>query len=254
MRKVFFIDDDVFVTRLYGNLLNTEGIQVEGINTGAEAIRRLPDESPDLVILDLHMPGVNGVDVLQFIRETESLKNLPVIVFSNGYVKELIEEVGSLGVKNIFAKLQCKPKQLVAEIKKALAELEPTEKGEVSALDAATTHLAEVSRAELPRFIELLRSDPRPSARRISLVHIHKIMKETFECALAEDETVPRGKLGRLLKTLLNDLYNHPDHVSESAMQTLTQGLNKLTKLCEEAKGKLNSETALKNMLDEFKD
>ncbi len=255
MKKVFFVDDDVFVTRLYENLLNTKGIQTVVINSGEEAIRRLPGEIPDLVVLDLHMPCVNGVDVLRFIRGHEALKNLPVIVFSNGYVKELVEEVGTLGAKNIFAKLQCKPKQLVEEIEGVLAgQADSAEMERDSELDVASRHLTKVLKGELPRFIELLDTDPRPQARRVCLVHINKIMHDAFQCALAADETLPRGQLGRMLKTLLNDLYNHPGHVSDSTTQTLTQGLNKLVALCEEARGKLNSETALKDMLDEFKD
>ncbi len=252
MKKVFFVDDDLFITRLYDNLLKAEGIETFSINSGAEAIHRLPVENPDLMVLDLHMPDITGVDVLRFIRGNERLKNLPVIVFSNGYVKELIDEVGMLGAQKVFTKLQCKPRKLVEEIKEVLAK--SAEAGGVSDLDIATSHLAEVSKEKLPGFIKLLSSDPRSKARRVCLVHINKIMHETFQFALSADEKLPRGKLGRGLKALLNDLYNHPDHVSDSTTQTLTQSLKKLIALCASAKGKLKSETALKDMLDEFKD
>lgn len=256
MKKIFFIDTDVSLTRLYATLLNIDGIRTVAINSGLEAIRRLSVEKPDLVVLDLYMPDVDGVEVFRFIRGEESLKELPVIIFSQGDIKSLIEKANSLEAQNILVKGQCKPKELVDEIKAVLAgqaEFEE-EQQEGSALDTATTHLAEIDPDELPQFMELLRNDPRSEARRVCLIHINKIMHDVFQCALTADETLPHGKLGRALKTLLNDLYTHPDHASESTIQTLIQGRNKLNMLCEKIQNKLNSETVLEELLDTLDD
>ena len=256
MKKVFFVDDDVFVTQLYHHLLQAEGIQVCTANNGAKAIEWLHTEKPDLVVLDLHMPGIDGVDVLRFIRQNKRLKDLPVIVFSNGYIRELIAELGNLAVQKIIAKLQCTPKKLVKEIKELLIEEQSkaVEQAGSSGLDATIGYMAEVPKSELPRHLNLLSSSPCPQTRRKCLVHINKIMHSTFQRALAMGESLPCGQLTRALKTLLNDLYDHPDHVSEATMCTLTRGVKKLETLCAETSNPLNSEVALKDILSSLGD
>ncbi|VGO21286.1 response regulator [Pontiella sulfatireligans] len=252
MKKVFLIDDDVFVTNLYKNMLRGEGIEGVCINSGEEAIQRLSIEKPDLVVLDLHMPGINGVEVLRHIRGNKTLKDLYVIVLSSGYVKSLVEEVGDFKVQKFCAKLQCKPKQILTAIKDAIAELSAREV-DGAGLDAAVQYLGDVPMADLHRYLTLMRTDARPEARRVCLVHIYKIMYEIFQSALAVDETFPRGKLSRALKVMLNDLFEHPDPVTEMTMNTLTQGLSKLNALCIEATEELESATALRDLLNDLK-
>ncbi len=242
MKKVFFIDDDAFVTQVYHHLLQAEGIQVSSANSGAQAIERLHAENPDLVVLDLHMPGIDGVDVLRFIRGDGQLKNLPVIVFSNGYLRELVAEVGDLAVKKIIAKLQCTPKQLIEEIKAFFAE-----QSNAAENDAAAGRIAETPQSELPRLLELLSGTPSPQTQRRCLIQIKKIMHNTFQRAKAMGERSPANQLTNALKALLDDLHAHPDHVSESTVKTLAQGLKKLQTLCAKTSNPQNSPAAPNN-------
>ena len=123
MKKILIIDDDVFLTSLYTNLLQAAGLKVSTANSGTEGLKQLPAFKPDLAVLDLHMPDVSGVDVLRTMRGHAQLKEIPVIVFTNGYVQTLTAQLGDLEVHKIFSKLQCKPRQLVEEIKESLASL-----------------------------------------------------------------------------------------------------------------------------------
>ena len=249
MKTVFFIDDDKFVTKLYSNLLQNNGIHCVAINSGEEALAQLPVNTPDLVILDLHMPDINGVEVLRFIRANDKFKNLPVIIFSNGYVKELVDEVGDIGAERFFTKLQYKPKQLIAEVEILLAEQQTTTKA-ISKL-ARDTAENELQQVPLAKVFATLRKDTRPQAQRICLLHIYKNLC-TYE--VDDDESLPLNKLGHVLEKLMTDLYDHPDRISESTINTLNQGIQKLNTLYDQAKNKLNSASELENILNELAD
>lgn len=251
MKTVFFVDDDTFVTQLYSTLLQNDGVHVVSINSGKEAISRLSDDRPDLVILDLHMPDINGVEVLRFIRSNDQFKELPVIVFSNGYVKELVEEVGDIGAERFFTKLQCKPKQLISEVESLLSKQQKKESSQI-AIDVTKNDLQTVP---IGKVFETLRKDFRPQAQRICLLHVYKnLCDSALQDGLDDAETLPHNKLGVVLKKLMTELYDHPDRVSESTINTLHHGIDKMSALCDQARNKLNSESELENMLSELGD
>jgi two-component system, chemotaxis family, chemotaxis protein CheY len=86
-RFVLIVDDDESVRLLLADILVRDGYQVECAVNGAEAIRMLRGPAPDLMILDLLMPGTSGWDVLEFMEERPRLSTIPVVVltaFSEG--------------------------------------------------------------------------------------------------------------------------------------------------------------------------
>lgn len=252
MKKVFLVDDDVFLTKLYTTLLQNEGIQVAATNSGEDAMAQLPGFNPDLVVLDLHMPGITGAEVFRFIRNRMESRRLPVIVFSNGYIQALVAEVGDLQAQKVLSKLSCKPKQLVLEIKSLLEGLPDVaiEEDPQSALEAATMHAPEEAIDQLSTWLNRLHEDSRLHARRVCLIHIYKIMRTTIQRAMTADATTPRGKLSRALKNILDDLFDHPEHVTESTMEVLSHSFQKLLDLgAKTCDSKLESETALMDLL-----
>ena len=80
MKHVMVIDDERDILTCLDEVLTSEGYRVTGVVSGAEALDLLPEDPPDLVILDLRMPGMNGLEVLQAIRRTHA--DLPVVVCS----------------------------------------------------------------------------------------------------------------------------------------------------------------------------
>ena len=89
MATILFVEDDQLMVRLYRRALELEGYTLDFAGNGEEAMSKLASQSPpDLVLLDLRMPKIDGLDVLSWIRKQETLADLPVIVLTNLQDKE----------------------------------------------------------------------------------------------------------------------------------------------------------------------
>lgn len=80
MKKILLVDDEDSIHLLYREELEEEGYEVHSALSGEEALTQLKIINPDLIILDINMPGINGIDVLRQIKEMNS--SLPVILSS----------------------------------------------------------------------------------------------------------------------------------------------------------------------------
>lgn len=80
MKKILLVDDEDSIHLIYSEELEEEGYEVHSALTGEEALEKLKTISPDLVILDINMPGMNGIDVLRQMKENNP--DLPVILCS----------------------------------------------------------------------------------------------------------------------------------------------------------------------------
>ncbi len=115
-RKVLLVEDDVLVARIYARKLEAEGFHVRRAEDGLAAIRLIQEYQPDLVVLDIMLPKLNGVEVLKFLRQHPASKATPVVVFSNAFLNELWQEITALGVQEILLKSSVTPPQLVRTI------------------------------------------------------------------------------------------------------------------------------------------
>ncbi len=80
MKRIMIVDDEENIRFLYKEELEEEGFTVELAKNGEEALEKLPLFKPDIITLDIKMPGMNGIETLKRIRETE--KHLPIIMCS----------------------------------------------------------------------------------------------------------------------------------------------------------------------------
>jgi DNA-binding response OmpR family regulator len=104
MKKVLIVEDDPFIRDITTIKLSEHGYSVISAANGEDALASLDAEAQEVVILDLDLPGISGLEVLTHMRETTDLKNVPVIIFSNNDNVELREKVTSLGVSGFFVK------------------------------------------------------------------------------------------------------------------------------------------------------
>lgn len=120
------IEDDVATIDVYRTALEQAGFDVDPIITGQEAIRLFgeidkdPSKKPSLVLLDILLPDINGIEVLKKIREFENTKDLKVFILTNYSDKELEEKGMLLKTERYLLKSDHKPSDLVKIIKKEI--------------------------------------------------------------------------------------------------------------------------------------
>jgi DNA-binding response OmpR family regulator len=120
MKRLLLVDDDAVVTRTYRDRLAAHGFGVATAASGAGALSFLASVKPDLVVLDLMMPEVSGVDVLKFLRGQRRLEATPVVVLANEVKDDLGRHAARIGIQRAFRKDQCSPTVLMAAIDEIL--------------------------------------------------------------------------------------------------------------------------------------
>jgi DNA-binding response OmpR family regulator len=115
-KKVMWVEDDVFLNDILAKKLTTEGCTPMNARDGEEALKLLESDVPDILLLDLVLPGMSGFDVLEKIKADERLKNIPVLVFSNLGQQSEIEKAKKLGALKHFIKAEMDVSEIVTEI------------------------------------------------------------------------------------------------------------------------------------------
>jgi DNA-binding response OmpR family regulator len=120
MNKVLLIEDDQIVANIYRNKLSVEGFTVEVANDGHSGLNAIREFQPDVVVLDLMLPKLSGVDVMKQVRANPLFQDLPIIVFSNTYLTNMVQEAWKAGATKCLSKANCSPKQLIEVIRSTL--------------------------------------------------------------------------------------------------------------------------------------
>ncbi len=113
MKKILLIEDDPIVANVYRNKLAVEGYQTETAADGEAGLKLLHSFQPQVIILDLMLPGVSGVDVIKKIRSEADFAKTPIVVFSNTYLTNLIQEAWRAGANKCLSKSTCTPKDML---------------------------------------------------------------------------------------------------------------------------------------------
>ena len=116
-KKIMIVEDDRFLSSLMKARLEKEGFSVDQAFDGEEALSKLKNEIPSLIILDLIMPKVTGFEVLQVISITPQLDKVPVVVLTNLAQDSDIEKARELGAKEYFLKVKVSIDDLIGKIK-----------------------------------------------------------------------------------------------------------------------------------------
>jgi len=120
MKKILIIEDDLIVANIYRNKLAVEGFTVECAGDGESGLETLSSFQPDAVILDLILPKLSGLEVMKMIRSRPQYQKLPLIVFSNTYLSNLVQEAWKAGATKCLSKANCSPKQVIDAVRGAL--------------------------------------------------------------------------------------------------------------------------------------
>ncbi len=122
MKRILITEDDRFMANVCREKLEEAGYEVVLAHDGHDAIEQLVLHPPDLVLLDLMLPEIDGLGVLRFLRSREALRALPVIVVSNStYFSGVVQAAWQAGATHFLNKGDCSPRTLVDEVRKVLS-------------------------------------------------------------------------------------------------------------------------------------
>jgi DNA-binding response OmpR family regulator len=120
--KILLVEDSKTIQQMYRNKFTFEQFQVLTADNGMEAIKILSQEKPDIILLDLMMPVMDGYKVLQVVKTDPKLSNIPVLVFSAKGQPEEVEKALNLGASGYIVKATTKPNEVVEQIRKVLSQ------------------------------------------------------------------------------------------------------------------------------------
>jgi DNA-binding response OmpR family regulator len=121
MAKILIVEDDKFLRELIAKKLKNEGFDVVEAVDGEEGLKKIKEERPDLVLLDLILPGIDGFEVLARVKEDPNLAQIPVIILSNLGQREEVERGLKLGARDYLIKAHFTPGEIVEKIKNILS-------------------------------------------------------------------------------------------------------------------------------------
>jgi len=117
-KKILLIEDDPLIVEIYTKKFRDAGFDVDVALNGDEGLKKLEQKVPDLLVLDIVLPRIDGWEVLKNIRTKLGLKDLKVIVLSNLSQDSEVKKSLDLGAVSFLIKAHYTPSEVVDEIKK----------------------------------------------------------------------------------------------------------------------------------------
>ena len=119
-KKILLVEDDMFIRDIYQVKFTQEGFDVISAENGIEALEKLEQEIPDIILLDIIMPKMDGMETLEKIRANEKWKKIPIIMLTNISEKDKVEEGTSLDISGYLVKSHFTPSEVVGKINELL--------------------------------------------------------------------------------------------------------------------------------------
>lgn len=120
MTKIAIIEDDPVISQMYRMKFETDGFDVQLAHNGERGIALVNDFRPDLILMDLQMPEMDGATALAAIRKEEWGNTIPVIILTNLGEEEAPKGIRALGIHSYIVKAELTPRQVVQRVKQAL--------------------------------------------------------------------------------------------------------------------------------------
>lgn len=122
MKKILFIEDEFSLQRTFGDILKQNNYQMISALDGEIGLRLAESEAPDLILLDLILPKIDGFGILKKIKENPKTKKIPVIILTNLEGMEEVNRALELGATTFLVKTRYTLEEVIEKIKKALEE------------------------------------------------------------------------------------------------------------------------------------
>lgn len=243
MKKILIIEDDEILANIYRNKLAVKHYQVDVAGNGESGLALMRTFKPHAILLDLMLPNLSGVEVIKHIRSEADFASLPVIVFSNTYLTNLIQDAWKAGATKCISKARCSPKDILDVVRQTIGEgvplrangnLETTAPQKPAAissdLKADAEFQAELRKSfveSLPATLAVLRAGLQNFSRAnddvTRLKYIYELHRRTH--ALAGNAGIAGlfliSNLSAALEALLKELYEKPKNINASTLRTV---------------------------------
>lgn len=120
MAKILLVEDDPLILKIFTTRLNADGYQVVTAENGQDGLDRAFSEKPDVIVLDIMMPKVDGFGVLEKLRNSEPTRQIPILVYSNLWQEEEVARAKQMGATEFIVKANISPTEMVNKIKQYL--------------------------------------------------------------------------------------------------------------------------------------
>jgi DNA-binding response OmpR family regulator len=252
MKKILIIEDNQIVANVYRNKLAVEGYQIEVALDGETGLKMMRTFQPDIMILDLMLPKMSGVDVIKEVRGEADFAKLPIIVFSNTYLTNLIQEAWKAGANKCLSKASCSPSEILDIVRNTVGESRtgprpPPSLDDVFDKKAKAERLAAsgvkdaVFQADLRKsFIDslpatlavlrtglqnLIKADSNEIAQLKQIYELYRRLHAlTGNAGIAG--MVQISKMSDAVEALLKELYEKPKNISSSTLRTVAAGVD----------------------------
>lgn len=114
MKNILVVEDELALSQAYQMILESKGYKVSVAGDGTEALEIVSHEEPDIILLDLRMPKMGGIEFLKKFRESNPDSSAKIIVFSNLDSQKEIDKAYELGADKYMLKAWASPKELVS--------------------------------------------------------------------------------------------------------------------------------------------
>ncbi|MEK7514227.1 MAG: response regulator [Patescibacteria group bacterium] len=125
--KIFFVEDEPGIADLYCMSFSSNGFEIESFGNGTEALKRLKayqeggaNPKPDIIILDILLPDISGMDILKEIRKIRDFDTTPIIMLTNYGTDEIKEEIKKTPNTSHVLKIDISPRLFVKQVKDML--------------------------------------------------------------------------------------------------------------------------------------
>lgn len=120
MKKVLLVEDEKEIRELYAQYLGDMGYTVISAEDGNTALQKALSEEWDIMLLDIMLPGQDGIQVLKMIKADERLRDRPVIALTNLNIESVTNKIFDLGADGFLVKSEITPDKIVNEVETVL--------------------------------------------------------------------------------------------------------------------------------------
>jgi DNA-binding response OmpR family regulator len=268
MKKILIIEDDQIVAGIYKNKFSVEGYQVEVAADGESGLASVHKFRPDAVVLDLMLPKLSGVELMKQVRAEPDFADLPIIVFSNTYLTNMVQDAWKAGATKCLSKASCSPKQLISVVRAAvnggaadddlsaadddLLASAPEQEQTAAPCPSAPEEFNEAEAAEpspdshsafleaLPATVSALRSSLQAAIKERDAAQLHRLDSMCRQAHALTGKAALAGmpltaQISDAVEALFKELHEKPHNINASTLRTAASAIDLLGTLREDS-------------------